>query len=293
MQGVAAWLVARPQHGILALAVTSSPVLGFLSSSILVLLVLKQGPRLAVIQAALAGACLTIIGLVAGTAATVVASGALAFWLPALLLGLALRATRSLTLVLQIIVTAIVAAMIGFFLIVGDPVAFWEPELLAAADVWQQMGFVELADSIQAGHTLLAAQMTMFAAVSIWTLYATAFVFGYVLYRRLPGETADCGRFTELNFGRVIASTMALASVVALLTGATWLQNIAFVLFAVFWLQGLAIVHWMHERKLLSVVAVAAIYVLMLLVSAVMVIALAVFGYIDAWFRIRQRAQAG
>ena len=130
----------------------------------------------------------------------------------------------------------------------------------------------------------------MFIAIMLWTLYAATFVLGYRLYRQLPGETARYGHFRDLNLGRVIALTMAVCSIIALLSGAVWLQNIAFVMFAIFWLQGLAVVHWMHGKGILPAFAVIVVYVLMLPLSAVIVVALAVLGYIDAWFDVRRRA---
>ena len=48
MQSVATWLVARPLNAILALAATSSPYLGFLSSILIVLFVLSQGVKIRV-----------------------------------------------------------------------------------------------------------------------------------------------------------------------------------------------------------------------------------------------------
>ena len=44
---------------------------------------------------------------------------------------------------------------------------------------------------------------------------------------------------------------MAIASLLALVVDGVWLQNIAFVLFVVFWVQGLAIVHWMQAQQIL------------------------------------------
>jgi hypothetical protein len=85
---------------------------------------------------------------------------------------------------------------------------------------------------------------------------------------------------------------MAVCSIIAVLSGAVWLQNIAFVMFAIFWLQGLAVVHWMHGKGILPAFAVIVVYVLMLPLSAVVVVALAVVGYLDAWFRLRQRVTA-
>ena len=290
MRAVASWLVARPLNGILVLAATSSPYLGFLSAALMVLMVLRDGTRVAVLKAAAAGLLLAVIGLVVGTPPSVVIAVAVVYWLPATLMGTLLAVTRSLTLTLQVSVLVAVLGMLVFFGIVGDPVAFWETELGAAAEIWRNLGAVELADSLTEGQAMLAAQMTMFIVTLLWTIYAATLVLGYKLFRQLPGETDRYGRFRELNFGRVIALIMALCSVVALLIGAAWLQNIAFVMFAIFWLQGLAIVHWMHGKEILPGFAVAMVYVLMLPLSAVIVVALAVLGYIDAWFDLRRRA---
>ena len=292
MRSVASWLVARPLNGILVLAATSSPYLGFLSAALMVLLVLRDGTRVAVLKAAAAGLLLAVIGFVVGTAPSVVVAVAVVYWLPATLLATLLGVTRSLTLTLQVLVLLAVVGMLAFFGIVGDPVAFWEAELATAADIWRSLGAVEMADSLSEGQAMLAAQMTMFIVTLLWTIYAATLVLGYKLFRQLPGETDRFGRFRDLNFGRVIALIMALCSVVALLTGAAWLQNIAFVMFAIFWLQGLAIVHWVHAAGILPGFAVAMVYVLMLPLSALVVVGLAVVGYIDAWFDLRRRVPA-
>ena len=84
--------------------------------------------------------------------------------------------------------------------------------------------------------------------------------------------------------------TMALTSVLAFAVGVVWIQNIAIVLFAVFWLQGLAIVHWLYIDGHLPLFVVIATYFLMLVLHVFLFSALAVLGYTDAWFRFRQRA---
>ena len=290
MRAVAKWLVARPLNGVLVLAATSSPYLGFLSAALVVLLVLHDGARVATFKAAGAAVLLGLIGAVVGTPPSVVLAVAVVYWLPAALLATLLAVTRSLTLTLQVSVLVAVLGMLVFFAIVGDPVAFWQAELGAAAEVWRSLGAVELADSLAEGQAMLAAQMTMFIVTLLWTIYAATLVLGYKLFRQLPGEPDRYGRFRDLNFGRVLALIMALCSVIALVTGAAWLQNIAFVMFAVFWLQGLAIVHWLHGAEILPGFAVAMVYVLMVPLSAVVVIGLAVLGYIDAWFDLRRRA---
>jgi hypothetical protein len=85
---------------------------------------------------------------------------------------------------------------------------------------------------------------------------------------------------------------MALTAILAVVSGAAWLQNVAFVAFAVFWLQGLAIVHWLHAEGRLPVLVLILVYALIPLLNAVFVMGLAVAGYIDAWYGFRRRRQA-
>ena len=83
-----------------------------------------------------------------------------------------------------------------------------------------------------------------------------------------------------------------MISVAGTLLNVIWLQGIAFVLLAAFWLQGIAIGHWLHGEKLMHVSGIIAMYVLMLLFARFVLPALAVIGYIDAWFGFRRRLAA-
>ena len=95
MRAVAAWLVARPLNGILVLAATSSPYLGFLSAALIVMLVLHDGTRVAALKAAAAGLLLAVIGMVVGTPPSVVVAVAVVYWLPAMLLATLLAALHT------------------------------------------------------------------------------------------------------------------------------------------------------------------------------------------------------
>jgi len=289
LQAVAAWLVARPLNSALALAATISlAYLSFLSGVIMMLLVLRKGPKAAIIDAVIAGGLLAAIGLVQQVPLSAVLSAAAIMWLPAMLLAVVLISTRSLTLTLQVSVIVAVSAIIGFYLVVGDLADFWRVILLEFVDVSRQLGLTEQAELLEGQIDAVAGQMTTIAVLSIWVVQSINCVLGYLLYRELPGKIADCGRFSDLNFGRVIASVMALASITAVFSDATLIQNIAFVLFLVFWLQGLAVVHWMHGEGHLPVFGVAAVYVLMPFLNIILLMALAVVGYIDTWFRLRR-----
>jgi len=166
---------------------------------------------------------------------------------------------------------------------VPDPVAFWQPYLTSMAEFARQSG-------LELNTELLDAElMTVSATLAFWMLYVTGLLLGYALYSKLPGEDGKYGRFRDFSYGRVIASTMAVASLLAVLVDVAWLQNVAFVMFVAFWLQGLAIVHWAHAQQLLPLGAVVAVYVLLPLLQVLLVTVLGILGYMDAWFVLRRR----
>lgn len=289
MQAVAAWLVSRPLNAVLALAATVSLAwLSFLSGVVMVLLVLHKGPQRALVDMLLAAALLTVVGLLVQSPLTAVVGGALSMWLPALLFGTLLTTTRSLTLMVQLSVIITIAGMVGFYLIVPDPVSFWRGVLDILIEIWRELGLREQANLLASDIDGLAGQMTMVVALALWVVHTTNGILGYLFYKQLPGETSDFGQFRDLNLGRVIAINMALASAIAFASAAVWLQNIAFVLFLVFFLQGLAVVHWLHNKGQMPVFGVIAVYVLMPVLNIILLMGLATLGVIDTWFRLRR-----
>lgn len=284
MQRLAAWLIARPQNAVMGLAVTLLlPAPQLTSGVIMVLLVLAQGMRQAVIEALVAAAALLTVSLIFGVSMVSLVTLMAGTWVPVLLLAVVLINSRSLTLTMQVTVILTLVALTGFHVVVTDPAAFWEPYLTMMAEIAQQSG-------LELNQDLLNAEvMTVSATLAFWLLYVVGLLLGYGLYKRLPVETDDFGRFRNLNYGRVIAFTMALASLLALVVDGVWLQNIAFVMFAMFWLQGLAIVHWLHAEEILPLGAVVAVYVLLPLLQVLVFTALAIIGYMDAWFGFRRR----
>jgi len=284
VQALASWLVLRPQNAVLGLAVTLLlPAPQLTSGVIMVLLVLAQGARLAVIEALIAAAVLLTVSLLFGVSIVSMTALIVGTWVPVLLLAMLLLGARSLTLTMQVSVIVTVVALLGFYVVVDDPAAFWQPYVMQMTELARQ-------NNLQLNTELFSAEvMTISAALAFWMLYIIGLLLGYALYRRLPRETGEFGRFRDLNFGRVIALTLALASVLAFLVDVAWLQNVAFVLFVMFWVQGLAIVHWLHGQGMLPLAALIAVYALLPFLQVLLMTALAVFGYTDAWFEFRRR----
>jgi len=284
VHAIAKWLVARPHNAVMGLAVTLLlPAPQLISGAIMVLLMLATGTRLAVIEAFVAAAVLAVVSLILGGSLTSVVVLVVGTWVPVMLLALLLVAMRSLTLTLQVSVIAAVAAMLLFQVAVPDQAVFWQPYLDMMGEVIREAG-------LQLDTELLTAEvMTVSAVLVFWMMYTAALLIGYWLYRGLPGVSVDFGRFRDLNFGRVIALTMAVVSVLAFTIGVAWLSNVAFVVFVMFMMQGLALVHWLHGEGILPIMAVVSVYLLMPFLQVLLVIVLAMIGYTDAWIGFRRR----
>ena len=293
MQPIAAWLVSRPQNAILGLAATYIlflPLAGIFSGAVIVLLVLHNGARRAMTEALLAAAVLAMMALLSGSSAAQMAMAALINWMPVYVLATLLGHWRSLTLTLQVSVIVALTALLGFYAVLGDPSVFWSTWLADdAATLFRDMGLHNQAAALVENQAAIAQQMTVLFVFTIWSLYAFGLLLGYALYQASLGQESVFGRFCDLNFGRVLALLMAVASVAAVLSGVVWLRNFAFLVFVIFWIQGLAILHWLRAEKQLPAVFLVVVYALIPLLSALPVISFAVVGYTDAWFGYRTR----
>ena len=197
---------------------------------------------------------------------------------------------RSLTLTLQVSVIVALTALLGIYAVLGDPSVFWSTWLADdAATLFREMGLHEQAAALVENKAAIAQQMTVLFVFTIWSLYAFGLLLGYALYQASLGQESVFGRFCDLNFGRVLALLMAVASVAAVISGVVWLRNFAFLVFVIFWIQGLAILHWLRTEKQLPAVFLVVVYALIPLLSALPVISFAVVGYTDAWFGYRTR----
>jgi uncharacterized protein YybS (DUF2232 family) len=289
VQPLAAWLVARPERAVFILIASFLlPITQILGSAILVLLVLSRGPGRAAVSAAFGFGAILALALVSKVPVSQLFQVVLTIWLPGMALALLLQRMRSLTLLLQTTVLAAMVVIAGLYVVLGDPAAYWYAMLEHFAGVWRDAGLQQEAE-IFVELLPYAPQMTgIFVSIG-WLLHVVAFLTGYAAYISLPGQSDGFGRFLDLNFGRVLALALALASIAAMITASIWVQNVAFVLFVIFWLQGLALLHWLRRAGRLPTVVLAAVYVLTVLLGPVLITAVGVIGYTDAWFNYRPR----
>lgn len=292
MRAVAAWLVARPQNAILGLAASFFlPFAQILSGAVMAVVALHGGLRMALLTGAIGAGAVAALGLLMQAPVAESILNAAMTWLPVALLAGLVRATRSLTLALQVSVILALAATLAFHVAISDPAEFWEVVLTQIATVFREAGLQEQAALLDGQRQLIAPQMTALTVIAVWSLLVTVLAAGYWFYQCLPGRKAAYGRFCDLNFGRVLAAVMAIGSLLALVVDWTWIENFAFVAFVIFWLQGLAIVHWLHADGPLPFLALLLIYAMLPVLNAILLMGLAVLGYTDAWFDFRSRAR--
>jgi hypothetical protein len=292
VQPIALWLVARPQNGVLGLALTLLfPLSPVISGLVMAHLVFAKGVRVPALQGVVAGALLALIALIMSASVGQIVASAVTWWVPVFLLAALARQWRSTTLALQVSVIIAMAVTIGFFVVLGDPADYWNETIAASIELARQAGLTEQADMLAESQSLIVPQMTMLFVFSTWSFYVMVVMVGYALYQVLPGKKSVYGRFCDLNFGRVLAGIMAVISVAALVSGSVSLQNLGFVAFAIFWLQGLAILHWLHTERRLPVFVVIMMYALLPCLNVLLVLTFAVLGYMDAWFDFRARGK--
>ncbi len=294
MQPLAAWLVARPLNGGIGLAISLLlvPFLPFfllISGMVMAHIVLTSGVRLAVIEGFGAAAAVALIAMLLGISASQVMANTFIAWVPVVILAGTARGLRSLTLTFQVSVIVAVATVVAFFVALGDPTQYWNDVITESITLFNEAGAIEYANWLTNSRSVIVPQMTMLFVFVGWSMYTFVFLMGYALNQRLPGKSAAYGRFCDLNYGRVLAGIMAVTSVLAVLTGSVWLQNVAFLILVTFWLQGLSILHWLRAEKKLPALVLIGTYVLMVPLIGIMMIAFSVMGYLDAWFDFRAR----
>ena len=97
-----------------------------------------------------------------------------------------------------------------FYAVVPDVDALWLEWLDFLIEVWRDAGQGNLAAAVEQQKAIIAQYATPFFVAAAWMVQAGSLMLGYVLYKRLPNETDNFGRFRDLNFGRVLAVSLAV-----------------------------------------------------------------------------------
>jgi hypothetical protein len=306
MQAFAEWLTASSARALagaalLAFLALLLPFGSWLPGALLVLLALRAGPVQDWVAGVVAG--LTLLWSLFSAGAGPVPAGlvTLALVVPPLLIGRVLGRGGSLNLTFQIATLVSLGFLVVVHAVLADPPGVWRPFLEKLAGELDRMGAV--ISNVGSGQRpqdtdLITASASRMWGVVTWLLLLNTMVAAFVglWWSGLLARSARLGpAFRELKAGRTLA---VLAIVVVLLTlvlrwdlpaDATWVFLGAFVL------QGLAILHAARDTLGLSAGWLVATYVLLFIPFTTLFVqgALAVFGFVDNWYPLRERFAAG
>ena len=296
-RAIAAWLTERPSRAVIAAAfcgVLSQllPPFTVLWCAVPVLSALRFDARIGVLVAAIgaATAAWTIHAFAPAVMPGTFAGIALMFFGP-LALGLLLKRTGSLNLTFQVAVLVVAALLIVVHAALEDPVAMWKPLLNDLLDSMQAAGL-----TIEGDRQEVVARWasSMWGALGAFVL---ATVFGSMLLGRwwetlLRAPGAFGAEYRNLRLGIALGITVTVVFVLAVVAHGPLVAALAWLGFVALAFQGLAAAHRSRAGGRLNRGWLAAIYLLLIvpLSSAVTVVALAIWGFADNWFRPRRPA---
>lgn len=282
------WLRGRRALRVVLIALTFPlPFTNLLSGALVVLVTLLTGWRAAATDALWA---LLLVGAglwLGGGAWTSPVTGALLLWGGGILGGHLLRLHGSVALAAQIVLAMALLGVVLAGLIGGDPVALWRPVL---DQLLAQTGLAEQGALPPDWLDGLAGVMNGVVASSILASIFLAWLIGSWMAGRAEGRSYR-EAFVQLALGRVLAVLAVLVAVLGLVVFRTTAMNLLLVFGMGFACQGLAVVHWLAERRRWPRFWPVALYGPLLLttpLTGMIVMTLATIGFIDNWYGLRR-----
>ena len=285
MQKFAVWLTTRPMHAILASLLLFLPALP-LSAAVCLLTWLARGRNQAVLVAATTTGLIGAATLIRGFSPVPALLFAGTIFGVALASGWLVERTRSVTLAAQVLVLLALAAIVVVESVGPPPEVLWAGLIDTLRESLTRSG-VPQADEVVA--ELVTPFVSGIAIAAAWLGAIIALYAGYGLYGAMPDNGYRYGRFSELNFGRVLAAVMVVVSILAAVTEQALPRGLALVLLIAFALGGLSLAHWVVHARRLPPATLLLPYVMIVLepTRGAALLMLAVAGYIDAWFNVR------
>lgn len=280
MKPVAAFIMQGRWHPVLfVVATTLLPLLAWLGGAALALVTLRRGGAEGALT--LAGAA-TLLGVLFGAMGgnpLVSVLGLLEYWGPVFLLALVLRATVSLPLTVMAAAGMAALALLAWYAVVADPVAFWRGSLGPLLEGEESAQLVESVLPVLSGFWILG----------LWVLVTGSLVLARwwqaVLYN--PGGFQQ--EFHALRLDWRLAGASLLIMLAATFTGPGVVYDLSLLVSGVFTLQALAVAHAVRVASGWHWVLMVPVYVLLPFLFKLY----ALLGIADTWFDLRGRLATG
>jgi hypothetical protein len=280
---------------VLAMLALLVPVLSILSSAVVALVTLRQGLADGLVVGAISALASGLLAfLLLGTPAPVLGF-LLVLWLPVWILGVLLRTTRSLNLAVQAALVFGALLLAVFYLMLGQPEARWAELVTPVADSLVHSGVLDTSAKAAFVQVMAAWMNGVFAAGFYLQL-----VLALLLARAWQARLYNPGGFRE-EFGALRASR-PLGIVALPLLGLLLLQGVeapalgrdlGVLLAPLFFLQGLAVAHYLVHRSGMHWGWLMALYLLLFLAMPHAEILVTLVGLADVLLDFRRRFASG
>ena len=298
MKALAGFIVrGRMQATIVAsvlavLAVLITP-LSIASAAVIGLVALSQGIREGFLVVLMGLVALAALGWVLfGEPLVLLATGAI-LWLPLLLMGEALRVTRSLRLVVEIATVAAMLLIAVQYLLLDDVVGFWKELLQQYLTVLVNPEVVPDADRQSMADALAPWMAGGLGAAWFVQLVLSMFLarsWQSILYH--PGGFSQ--EFYQLRLGRWLLFLVPLLLLSGMLGDKPgFLAQLALVGMSAFFIQGVALVHGLVNNFKAGQFWLIGFYLLLIIGMPASFTAVSAAGYADGWLNIRAKARPG
>lgn len=294
MRALAAFIVRGPVQAIVVTVVLALiPFISNFSGSVVALVALQvgalQGLLVTAGSALAVGALILLSPVPAVVGVPLILFKVLTEWLPAWLLAVVLRASRSLALTMQTGAVLGSVSVVGVFLLEGDPTAAWVAWLARMRSMLAHLSTVVGGDQAYTAVKAAAPYMTGLAAGLVILSVIVVVLVGRGAQAALIRPGALRTEFNELRLGRAMAGVTVLVVAVATVSKVLLLSNLAIVLLMMYPLYGLAVIHGALARSGANVGWLIALYAIIFLAMPPALLALVVVGLLDSWLDFRAR----
>ncbi len=276
---------------VLAMLALIMPLLSILSSAVVALVTLRNGPVEGLLIGALSSLASGVLAyLMLGSPAPVFGF-LLVLWMPVWTLGVMLRSSRSLALVLQAGLGFGLLLILVLYIQLGDPRTQWMEIIQPLAD-----GFVE-SQLLDAEQSLVFVQfmagwMTGIFAAGFYLQLILAMLLARAWQAGLYNPGGFRAEFHTLNIGRPLGVVaLALFGLTMAMGGdsSTLARELTLLLAPLFLLQGLAVSHRIVAATGMSVGWLAALYMLLFFAMPHAALLITLAGLLDVFVNFRSR----
>ena len=264
------------------------PPAAWISAAAIVLMTLVHGPKSGLITTALSSLGAAIFSYMIFATPQVAVIFVLLAWLPAWLIAMILRQTVSLAFSLQVLTAFSLLAVVLIYILFPNFGELWrEPLDLMVTELARQSDEFSLAELRQTEDWIIEFLPGLFASSIMFGTMLSLFLGRWwqaVFYN--PGGFAK--EFQSLNLGKISALVAIAIMVIAMLANSVFAIALVTVVFVLYGMQALSILHAAIKIRQLNAAWLLLVYIIMLFIPQLLLL-LILASFADPWLNIRQR----